>query len=170
MVCNGYAMATFYLCNKAGVETRFIRGIGGNDTKVNHAWNAVKIDGKWYNIDVTWDDKGGFGISYEYFLKSDADFPLHIRSGRYNNIEISKTSYKAASSKQYLLWIFVFIMTYIIIITIIKKRSKAKPVVTSVVTSVVNNDGFDEWMKENESTDNNVLEQTIYYQNIDQNN
>ena len=61
-------------------------------------------------------------------------------------------------------------MTYIIIITIIKKRSKAKPVVTSVVTSVVNNDGFDEWMKENESTDNNVLEQTIYYQNIDQNN
>lgn len=170
MVCNGYAMATFYLCNKAGVETRFITGIGGNDTEENHAWNAVKIDGKWYNMDVTWDDEGGYGISYKYFLKSDADFPLHIRSGRYNNIEISKTSYKAASSKQYLLWIFVFIMTYIIIITIIKKRSKAKPVVTSVVTSVVNNDGFDEWMKENESTDNNVLEQTIYYQNIDQNN
>ena len=22
----------------------------------NHIWNAVYIDGKWYNLDLTWDD------------------------------------------------------------------------------------------------------------------
>lgn len=157
MVCNGYAMATFYLCNKAGVETRFITGIGGNDTEENHAWNAVKIDGKWYNMDVTWDDEGGYGISYKYFLKSDADFPLHIRSGRYNNIEISKTSYKAASSKQYLLWIFVFIIVCICILIIIKNNSKARAVVFEVdknqySVGTVKEDDFDKWLNENQNT------------------
>ena len=44
-----------------------------------HAWNQVKVDGKWYNIDVTWDDPiyywGGTLtpiLVYDYFLVSDS--------------------------------------------------------------------------------------------------
>ncbi len=160
MVCNGYAMATFYLCNKAGIDARLIIGIGGNDTTINHAWNVVKIDGNWYNMDVTWDDQGGDKISYKYFLKSDADFPLHVRSNHYNSstfgIEISKTSYKAASSKQYLL-IFVFLIVCICILLIIKNNSKARAVVSEVdknqySVGTVKEDDFDKWLNENQNT------------------
>ena len=42
---------------------------------MNHGWNKVKVDGNWYNLDVTWDDpvpdKKGH-ISYGYFLVSDS--------------------------------------------------------------------------------------------------
>ena len=160
MVCNGYAMATFYLCNKAGIDARLIIGIGGNDTTINHAWNVVKIDGNWYNMDVTWDDQGGDKISYKYFLKSDADFPLHVRSNHYNSstfgIEISKTSYKATSSKQYLL-IFVFLIVCICILLIIKNNSKARAVVSEVdknqySVGTVKEDDFDKWLNENQNT------------------
>lgn len=38
----------------------------------NHIWNAVKIDGKWYHLDLTWDDpisKSGKDIlEYTFFL------------------------------------------------------------------------------------------------------
>ena len=49
----------------------------GKTDNVSHAWNAVKLDGNWYYIDVTWDDPvvngtsnypGGDNISYEYLL------------------------------------------------------------------------------------------------------
>lgn len=37
-----------------------------------HAWNQVCIDGDWYHVDATWDDKGDNGISYEFFNVPDA--------------------------------------------------------------------------------------------------
>ena len=158
MVCDGYAMATYYLCNKAGVETRLILGIANNDTVENHAWNVVKINGKWYNMDVTWDDKGGNDKSYDYFLKSDADFPGHIRSNNYNSsnfgIEISKTSYTTTSYKKYILWILVFLIAYICIRTIIKNKSKASPVISVVDKNqcrvgTMREDDFEKWLNEN---------------------
>jgi transglutaminase/protease-like cytokinesis protein 3 len=45
-------------------------------TTENHEWNYVQLDGKWYAIDVTWDDPiiqgGGYltnSLKYKYFLK-----------------------------------------------------------------------------------------------------
>ena len=38
----------------------------------NHIWNAVKIDGKWYHLDLTWDDPvtsdGSDVLEYNFFL------------------------------------------------------------------------------------------------------
>lgn len=48
-VCDSYRRAYAMLMNAVGVET--ISVTGGN-----HAWNQVKMDGEWYNVDVTWDD------------------------------------------------------------------------------------------------------------------
>lgn len=52
-VCNGYAEAMQLLLMCAGVNTKFVIGTADG---VDHAWNLVEIDGKWYHLDATWDD------------------------------------------------------------------------------------------------------------------
>ena len=67
-VCNGYARAYQHLMNKAGIPTWFVRGSSINPSTgapIGHAWNIVKLDGKWYYTDVTWDDQGE-NTFYEY--------------------------------------------------------------------------------------------------------
>lgn len=54
-ICNGYSLAFQFLCQKAGIESIYIAGdISASVDK--HAWNLVKIDGKYYPIDTTWGD------------------------------------------------------------------------------------------------------------------
>ena len=68
-VCQGYAHAASYLLNRFGVTC----GVASSD-KANHAWNVVKINGKWYHMDVTWDDptydKLG-QVTHDYVLLSE---------------------------------------------------------------------------------------------------
>lgn len=69
-VCEGYSNAFDMLCYLSGVECMRINGLGLGGL---HAWNIVKIDGQWYNIDVTWDDPVSTRpiLCYDYFLVSD---------------------------------------------------------------------------------------------------
>jgi hypothetical protein len=57
-VCMDYAALFQELCNIAGLENEFIGGLTRNSAEGGswgkHAWNAVKIDGKWQLLDVTW--------------------------------------------------------------------------------------------------------------------
>ena len=64
-VCSGYSDTMAIFLNKLGLD----------NVKVitdKHAWNAVKLNGKWYHIDLTWDDpivsNGSDIISHDYFL------------------------------------------------------------------------------------------------------
>ena len=50
-VCNGYALAYTYLLSLAGYESEVVV----SDT-MTHAWNLVRLDGKYYYVDTTWDD------------------------------------------------------------------------------------------------------------------
>ena len=87
MVCSGYSLAAYYLLNAAGVKARVITGFGGDSATQqgeNHMWNMVQLDGKWYNMDITWDDNGSEPV-YTYFLKCDKEFPMHKRLGNYDN-------------------------------------------------------------------------------------
>lgn len=72
-VCQAYSLLTRYLLRQLGVECECVSCDG-----LNHEWNIVKIDGHWYHMDVTWDDrddKGFYGqVSHEFFLSSDAHF------------------------------------------------------------------------------------------------
>ena len=76
-VCSGYALSFELLCETINIECEYV---SGTNTKGSaHAWNQVKIDGKWYNIDVTWDDLDkqiitGLTYFYEYFLVDDESF------------------------------------------------------------------------------------------------
>lgn len=55
-VCNGYVQLAYKLWQAAGIETKIVRGtLTLNGDTRNHAWNMVKIDGKWYHVDVTLD-------------------------------------------------------------------------------------------------------------------
>ena len=58
-VCDGYSFAYIYLLQQAGIEAVFLDGdAGSNGDLGRHAWTIIKLDGKWYETDVTWDDYG----------------------------------------------------------------------------------------------------------------
>ncbi len=71
--CLGYAKGMFYLLSRAGYEVSLAEGIG---VAKLHIWVKVKIDGKWYNIDPTWDDPTSKAsdksfVGYDFFLVTD---------------------------------------------------------------------------------------------------
>lgn len=49
--CESYQRAYAKLLDSAGISNGRVEGNG-------HAWNAVKMDGVWYQVDPTWDDNG----------------------------------------------------------------------------------------------------------------
>lgn len=73
--CAGYAKAMQYLCDKAGIVSMVVTG--ETNSGQTHAWNVVDIDGKWYNLDATWDDPilstpNYKNIRYNFFLVPDS--------------------------------------------------------------------------------------------------
>lgn len=77
-VCQGYSNLLYRLALEAGINCRIILGSSYGE---RHSWNIVKIDGKYYNLDSTWDaDQVG---TYAYFLKSNSNFPDHTRDAEY---------------------------------------------------------------------------------------
>ena len=78
-VCDGYSLAFEYLLQQCGIDVVFIAGMAGAslDDCGGHAWNVVKMDGEWYEVDSTWDDSGSIeddliqgSIEYEYFTEA----------------------------------------------------------------------------------------------------
>jgi len=69
VVCEGYAKSFKILCDKLDIPCLLVHGVaetgGVNEA---HMWNYVQMsDGKWYLVDVTWDDQLT-GIKNTYFL------------------------------------------------------------------------------------------------------
>ncbi len=52
-VCEGYTEAYQVLLEEVGIMSYKVSGLGGGG---RHAWNLVRLDGKFYYTDVTWDD------------------------------------------------------------------------------------------------------------------
>lgn len=92
-VCDGYSRAAKLLLNEFGVECDIVVGDcpGGG-----HAWNLVKVDGNWYQMDVTWNDGGAAwdpDARQTYLLVTD-DFMKQSRVWDYGD-------YPATPSKPY---------------------------------------------------------------------
>ena len=88
-VCEGYAEALQYLLRCVGIQSFIALGSSVNPSTLAeepHAWNYVKIDGKFYNVDLTWNDQGSnlyhayFNVTDERMKEdhnfSDASYPL----------------------------------------------------------------------------------------------
>ncbi len=96
-VCQGYALAFKKMMDEYGVACVVVTGTANGG---GHAWNMVKIGGKWYHIDVTWDDPitdgtdGNTQIFYTYFLKSTSYMNKNQHS-------FSVRNYPRCNSKKY---------------------------------------------------------------------
>lgn len=56
-VCDGYTKSFYFLCRYLGIDAKLVHGTGKANGKTElHSWNKVKVNGKWYNMDITWDD------------------------------------------------------------------------------------------------------------------
>ena len=70
-VCEGYATA-YQACMEAlNIPCKYVIGRANG---IGHAWNIIKVSGKWYHVDVTFDDpvpdqKGR--VTWKYFCISD---------------------------------------------------------------------------------------------------
>ena len=74
-VCAGYARAFQLIMQRLNIPTYYVLGYAKED----HAWNIVKINGEYYNVDLTWDDTGGV---YKHFNLTDKELSsTHQRTG-----------------------------------------------------------------------------------------
>ena len=86
-VCASYSRAYQYILQSYGIPCTFLEGTGITDNgSESHGWNAVKLDGSWYYVDVTW----GHGYSSEgdsstgdHYSGRGVDYTWFCRSGEY---------------------------------------------------------------------------------------
>ena len=65
-ICQGYADAFRMLTTMLGMDCIQIYGTGSGEP---HNWNMIRLDGKWYHVDCTQDDKfGDDGTSAKVYL------------------------------------------------------------------------------------------------------
>ena len=81
-VCAGYAQLVQAIGDAAGLEVVVVvdKTRGGSD--LGHAWNAAKVDGRWYLLDSTWDagfvDANGFTKRFgTHYLMTPPDVFLY---------------------------------------------------------------------------------------------
>ncbi|MBQ7942961.1 MAG: hypothetical protein IJ326_02740 [Lachnospiraceae bacterium] len=83
-VCSGYALLFQKFMDQMGIPCYVAAGkVNG----VEHAWNLVNIDGQWYHIDCTNDDKSS-GIVRDFFLRGSS-----YAGDTWGGITLSKTDY-----------------------------------------------------------------------------
>jgi len=126
-VCDGYSEAFLLLCEKEGIDCVIVLGTGLPNLE-NHAWNYVKMDdGKWYAIDVTWNDDGN--NDNPYFLDGgDTFFSTHqqgvfltagLMSYPFNSPALSSTGYDVNTGNQDLYsWILAAIIVMVIVVVL----------------------------------------------------
>lgn len=110
VVCEGYSKAFKLICDRLDIPCVLIFGNFNSEKRTAHMWDYVQMeDGKWYAVDVTWDDldgKNGLELKYEYFLKGSEFFNNnHTPDGNHNytNIvypELSENDYSIATTTE----------------------------------------------------------------------
>ncbi|MCR5685930.1 MAG: Ig-like domain-containing protein [Lachnospiraceae bacterium] len=69
-VCEGYTAAYRLILDMLGIENHVVV-----NTLDNHIWNRILLDGSWYHVDVTWNDKPEPNKN-RFFMLSDAQLAM----------------------------------------------------------------------------------------------
>lgn len=84
-VCIGYAMALERCLTNLGIGCKILIGIASRERQenltlgnLNHAWNQVKLNDKWYNVDLIFFEGSG---NLNYILVDDKTFEGHYAAG-----------------------------------------------------------------------------------------
>lgn len=111
-LCSGYSMLLEIMCQNAGLQCVTIEGYGRQyhdrigTGSINHAWNAVQLNNKWYLADPTWAsgyvnervDRYRKKFKEDYFL---AD-PFYFASNHYPKKDQWVLLYEKPSLKEFL--------------------------------------------------------------------
>ncbi|MBQ6173070.1 MAG: hypothetical protein IJK28_00435 [Clostridia bacterium] len=92
--CDGYSDAFYLLCRLAGLECRHISGSatafrGQGDG--GHMWNAIRVNGTWVMVDVTWDDQDTWISNVYYNIGTDRLRRNHRWTERYLTVTPERT-------------------------------------------------------------------------------
>ena len=63
-ICDSYAISFVYLARMAGLDAYYVESLPSQD-RDGHAWNIVEVDGKYYQVDLTWADTAD-STAYDY--------------------------------------------------------------------------------------------------------
>lgn len=92
--CQAYQSAYSQLLNAAGIENAETR-----DTGDAHTWNAIKLDGEWYQVDCTWDDSSDHWYDFDqrrlYFGLTDE--LMAVAHPKFSEV-YSKSDYRTPST------------------------------------------------------------------------
>ena len=109
-VCEGYARSFKYILDELQIPCILISGTGTNSKgeTESHAWNYVELNGKWYAIDVTWDDPVIIGngyltneMKYRNFLKGSRTFNSNHLEDEYLSENSIKFEFPELSKEDY---------------------------------------------------------------------
>lgn len=91
-VCDAKAKMFYRLAREAGLEVLYTTG----DVNAGlHAWNMVKVDGKWYHLDNTW-NRGSYEGQSEYEYYNSRDYYLKSDSTMSRDHRWDRSKYPAA--------------------------------------------------------------------------
>ncbi len=79
--CDGYTDAFYLLCRLAGLQVFYQYGADAEHRNSDtHIWNILCLDGRWYHVDVTWDDLDDAqhpdAVTYRYYLIGNEQMKL----------------------------------------------------------------------------------------------
>ncbi|MBQ8134913.1 MAG: hypothetical protein IJ192_10990 [Clostridia bacterium] len=88
-LCENYSRVYAYLLGQLGIYSELV-----DSTDMNHEWLKIQLDGKYYNVDVTWDDPTPDHpgrVGHDYFLLSD-DAIQNLSTPHYNYESINEAT------------------------------------------------------------------------------
>ena len=107
-VCIDFAITLYKCLIDIGIDCEIINGIGKGKKedvdsiinltkKRNHSWNQVKINNKWYNVDITW----FLGdMNFEWLLSDDKSFTKEFKHLTTRKEHYCKESYDKEKIKK----------------------------------------------------------------------
>lgn len=110
VVCEGYARAFKYILDALEINSVLVSGTGTNSKGVTeaHAWNYIELGGKWYAVDITWDDPiitGGGNLTkdlrYKYFLVGSDRFLNNHKEDGYLSQNSIKFTFPTLEKENY---------------------------------------------------------------------